>query len=62
MRDDAEGRVPMLSPITPDHLVPVHHPIAEIRAIVERALSALCLRSIACIRLTGARRLRPSTC
>lgn len=31
----------MLSPLTPDHLVPQDHPIRQIKPIVERALARL---------------------
>ena len=41
MRGDAERQAFMLTPITPDHLVPDDHPIRAIKPIVEGALSAL---------------------
>ncbi len=41
MRGDAERQAFMLTPITPDHLVPDDHPIREIKPIVEGALLAL---------------------
>jgi len=41
MLGDADGQTWMLSPITPDTLVPQDHPIRPIRAIVDRALERL---------------------
>jgi transposase len=41
MRGDASQQLEMLSPVTPDTLVPRGHPIREIRAIVDRALGEL---------------------
>lgn len=41
MLGDADGQSWMLTPITPDTLVPQDHPIRPIRAIVDRALQRL---------------------
>ncbi len=41
MRGDATQQLEMLSPVTPDTLVPRGHPIREIRSIVDRALAEL---------------------
>ena len=41
MRGDATEQLEMLSPVTPDTLVPQGHPIREIRLIVDRALAEL---------------------
>lgn len=41
MLGDADGQFWMLTPITPDTLVPQDHPIRPIRAIVDRALEKL---------------------
>ena len=41
MRGDAIQQLEMLSPVTPDTLVPRGHPIREIRAIVDQALGEL---------------------
>lgn len=41
MRGDANQQLEMLSPVTPDTLVPGGHPIREIRSIVDRALGEL---------------------
>ncbi|MBF6607077.1 MAG: IS5 family transposase [Chloroflexi bacterium] len=41
MRGDATQQLEMLSPVTPDTLVPKAHPIREIRALVDRALGEL---------------------
>lgn len=41
MRGDATQQLEMLSPVTPDTLVPKGHPIRDIRAIVDRALAEL---------------------
>jgi transposase len=41
MRGDANQQLEMLSPVTPDTLVPRGHPIREIRSIVDRALGGL---------------------
>jgi len=41
MRGDANQQLEMLSPVTPDTLVPKGHPIREIRSMVDRALDEL---------------------
>ncbi len=41
MRGDPTQQLEMLSPVTPDTLVPQGHPIREIRLIVDRALAEL---------------------
>lgn len=41
MRGDFDGQSWMLSPVTPDTLIPQDHPIRPIRAIVDRALERL---------------------
>jgi len=41
MRGDATDQLMMLTPITPDTLVPQDHPIRAIRVIVDRALASL---------------------
>ena len=41
MRGDREHQANMLIAITPDQLVPEDHPVREIKAIVERALTEL---------------------
>ena len=41
MRGDATQQLEMLSPVTPDTLVPKGHPIREIRTMVDRALGEL---------------------
>jgi transposase len=41
LRGDFDGQSWMLSPVTPDSLVPQDHPIRPIRAIVDRALERL---------------------
>jgi len=41
MRGDFDGQSWMLSPVTPETLVPEDHPIRPIRAIVDRALESL---------------------
>ena len=41
MRGDATQQLEMLSPVTPETLVPKGHPITEIRSIVHGALSEL---------------------
>ena len=41
MRGDATQQLAMLTPVTPDTLVPEDHPIRAIRVIVDRALEAL---------------------
>ena len=41
MRGDASQQLEMLSPVTPDTLVPLGHPIREIRTIVDGALAEL---------------------
>jgi len=41
MRGDAKQQLEMLSPVTPDTLVPSGHPIRDIRTMVDRALGEL---------------------
>jgi hypothetical protein len=41
MRGNTFEQVAMLSTLTPDELVPKHHPIRRIKVIVERALAEL---------------------
>ena len=62
MRGDASQQLEMLSPVTPDTLVPLGHPIREIRTIVEGALAELSPTSTRCTLTPAVRRSHRNTC